>query len=129
MVISQELIRVAILWHEMWHEALEEASRLYFTDHNPDGMIAHLEPYHEMLEKGPKTARETSFAQVYGRDLREANEACRRYRVYGEPRDLERAWEIYYGVSHDSICDPDTRSCSDAGFQAYREVSSPIDHT
>ena len=35
----------------MWHEALEEASRLYFTDHNPDGMIAHLEPYHEMLEK------------------------------------------------------------------------------
>ena len=90
---------MAILWHEMWHEALEEASRLYFTDHNPDGMIAHLEPMHEMLEKtGPKTARETSFAQVYGRDLHEAYEACRRYRVYGEPRDLERAWEIYYGV-------------------------------
>ena len=42
---------MAILWHEMWHEALEEASRLYFTDHNPDGMIAHLEPYHELLEK------------------------------------------------------------------------------
>lgn len=51
LVVSQELIRVAILWHEMWHEALEEASRLYFTDHNPDGMIAHLEPYHELLEK------------------------------------------------------------------------------
>ncbi|KAJ3547494.1 hypothetical protein NM688_g5399 [Phlebia brevispora] len=98
-VVSEELIRVAILWHEMWHEALEEASRLYFTDHNPDGMIAHLEPYHELLEKvGPKTARETSFAQVYGRDLHEAYEACRRYRSYGEPRDLERAWEIYYGV-------------------------------
>lgn len=25
---SEELIRVAILWHEMWHEGLEEASRL-----------------------------------------------------------------------------------------------------
>ena len=36
---------------------------------------------------------------MYGRDLHEAYEACRRYRVYGEPRDLERAWEIYYGVS------------------------------
>jgi FKBP12-rapamycin complex-associated protein len=28
-LVSKELIRVAILWHEMWHEALEEASRLY----------------------------------------------------------------------------------------------------
>ena len=50
------------------------------------------------LYKGPKTARETSFAQVFGRDLHEAREACRRYRIYGESRDLEKAWEIYYGV-------------------------------
>ena len=27
--VSQELIRVAVLWHELWHEGLEEASRLY----------------------------------------------------------------------------------------------------
>ena len=27
LLVSKELIRVAILWHEMWHEALEEASR------------------------------------------------------------------------------------------------------
>lgn len=27
-LVSQELIRVAVLWHELWHEALEEASRL-----------------------------------------------------------------------------------------------------
>ena len=26
--VSHELIRVAVLWHELWHEALEEASRL-----------------------------------------------------------------------------------------------------
>jgi FKBP12-rapamycin complex-associated protein len=26
-LVSDELIRCAILWHEMWHEALEEASR------------------------------------------------------------------------------------------------------
>lgn len=77
-------------------------------------MIAHLEPLHIMVEEvrsifpfqrlvlnvrqGPKTARETSFAQVFGRDLHEAREACRRYRIYGEIRDLEKAWEIYYGV-------------------------------
>jgi FKBP12-rapamycin complex-associated protein len=35
----------------MWHEGLEEASRLYFNDKNPDGMIMALEPLHKMLEK------------------------------------------------------------------------------
>lgn len=50
LVVSHELIRVAILWHEMWHEGLEEASRLFFNDKNPEGMIATLEPLHEMLE-------------------------------------------------------------------------------
>jgi FKBP12-rapamycin complex-associated protein len=28
-MVSHELIRVAVLWHELWHEALEESSRLY----------------------------------------------------------------------------------------------------
>ena len=50
LVVSQELIRVAILWHELWHERLEEASRLYFVEHNPEGMIAALEPLHDMLD-------------------------------------------------------------------------------
>ena len=30
--VSSELIRVAVLWHELWHEGLEEASRLYESD-------------------------------------------------------------------------------------------------
>ncbi|KDQ52943.1 hypothetical protein JAAARDRAFT_61533 [Jaapia argillacea MUCL 33604] len=98
LVVSQELIRVAILWHELWHEGLEEASRLYFTEKNPEGMIVALEPLHDMLEAGPTTARETSFAQVFGRDLHEAREACRRYRIYGDTSELDKAWDIYYGV-------------------------------
>ena len=28
LMVGTELIRVAILWHEQWHEGLEEASRL-----------------------------------------------------------------------------------------------------
>ena len=51
LLVSQELIRVAILWHEMWYEGLEEASKLYFTDQNIDGMYATLEPLHQMLER------------------------------------------------------------------------------
>ena len=50
-MVSEELIRVAILWHEMWHEYLEEASRLYFNDKNPEAMIDYLAPLHAALER------------------------------------------------------------------------------
>lgn len=62
--VSDELIRVAILWHELWHEGLEEASRLYFGERNVKGMFDTLEPLHAMLERGPQTHKETSFNQV-----------------------------------------------------------------
>ena len=39
---------VAILWPEMWHAALENASRLYFGDKNIPGMITALMPLHEV---------------------------------------------------------------------------------
>lgn len=67
-LVSKELIRVAILWHEMWHEALEEASRLYFGEHNIEGMLKVLEPLHEMLEEGAMrentTIKERAFIEV-----------------------------------------------------------------
>jgi FKBP12-rapamycin complex-associated protein len=67
-LVSHELIRVAILWHEMWHEALEEASRLYFGEHNIEGMLKVLEPLHDMLDEGVKkdstTIQERAFIEV-----------------------------------------------------------------
>ena len=70
-IVSQELIRVAVLWHELWHEGLEEASRLYeylglhlpqirlslsdfgryFGDHDIQGMFATFAPLHALLDK------------------------------------------------------------------------------
>lgn len=121
LLVSGELIRVAILWHELWHEGLEEASRLFYGDHNIDAMFATLEPLHEMLEKvswrrlafdcdkdtnqiirffqGPETLREISFAQTFGRDLQDARESCKRYKLYSETNDLNHAWDLYYQVS------------------------------
>ncbi len=78
---GNEETRVAILWHEQWHEGLEEASRLYFGERNIKGMFATLEPLHAMLERGPQTLKETSFYQAYGRDLTEALEWCQHYKV------------------------------------------------
>ncbi|KAB5566179.1 armadillo-type protein [Coniochaeta sp. 2T2.1] len=97
-VVSHELIRVAVLWHELWHEGLEEASRLYFGDHNIAGMIAALEPLHNLLDHGPETLRETSFQQTFGRDLSEARDWCRQYEVSQDVADLNQAWDLYYQV-------------------------------
>lgn len=96
--VSQELIRVAVLWHEQWHEGLEEASRLYFGDHNIEAMFATLEPLHEMLEKGPETLREISFHQAFGRDLHDARDWCNTFRRTGDVGDLNQAWDLYYQV-------------------------------
>ncbi|KAI1098365.1 FAT-domain-containing protein [Jackrogersella minutella] len=96
--VSHELIRVAVLWHELWHEGLEEASRLYFGDHNIEGMFATLGPLHELLERGPETLREISFAQTFGRDLTEAREWCRQYETSRDVNDLNQAWDLYYQV-------------------------------
>ncbi|KAK0702845.1 target of rapamycin [Apiosordaria backusii] len=96
--VSRELIRVAVLWHELWHEGLEEASRLYFGDHNIKGMFDALEPLHDLLEKGPQTLREVSFSQTFGRDLGEAREWCRQYRETQDVADLNQAWDLYYQV-------------------------------
>ncbi|KAK3358276.1 armadillo-type protein [Lasiosphaeria ovina] len=97
-IVSHELIRVAVLWHELWHEGLEEASRLYFGDHNIEGMFAALEPLHNQLENGPETLREISFAQTFGRDLSEAREWCRQYQETQDVNDLNQAWDLYYQV-------------------------------
>jgi phosphatidylinositol kinase/protein kinase (PI-3 family) len=78
---SEELIRVAILWHEQWYEGLEEASRLYFGERDIKGMFETLAPLHAMLERGPQTLKETSFNQAYGRELSDALEWCNNYKV------------------------------------------------
>lgn len=63
--VSQELIRMAILWFEMWHEALDEASRLYFGEQNVEGMLQALLPLHEQMQRqGPVTLKEIAFMQV-----------------------------------------------------------------
>lgn len=63
--VSQELIRMAILWHEMWHEALEEASRQYFGESNVEAMLNTLMPLHEMMQaNGGITLKEIAFVKV-----------------------------------------------------------------
>lgn len=52
------------------------------------------------MAQGPKTTREISFTQAFGRDLNAAREACTQYTIHGEERYLEIAWDIYYVASN-----------------------------
>ncbi|EGV64899.1 FAT-domain-containing protein [Yamadazyma tenuis ATCC 10573] len=97
-LVSNELIRIAVLWHEQWYEALEDASRLFFGDHNTEKMFEVLEPLHLMLQKGPETMRETSFVNAFGRELADAYEWILNYRKTKDITNLNQAWDIYYNV-------------------------------
>lgn len=97
-LVSSELIRIAVLWHEQWYEGLEDASRLFFGEHNTDKMFEVLEPLHIMLQKGPETMRESSFANAFGRELADAYEWVINYRRTKDITNLNQAWDIYYNV-------------------------------
>jgi len=47
-LVSQELIRVAILWEELWYEAMEQASKYYFGNGNIQAMLDTLLPQHQV---------------------------------------------------------------------------------
>ena len=84
-MVSTELVRVAILWHELWHEAIEEASRHWFGNKNADGMYAALLPLHQAMERGPQTTRELNFHTLYSRELQEAYEWLKKYMRGSQP--------------------------------------------
>mmetsp|Transcript_7922 Transcript_7922/g.11928 ORF Transcript_7922/g.11928 Transcript_7922/m.11928 type:complete len:2546 (+) Transcript_7922:104-7741(+) len=99
LVVSRELIRVAILWHEQWQEAIEEASRLWFGEKSFHQMYYQaLLPLHKKLMEGPTTIREQKFSRVYGQALQMAFESCKAYSVDRRPEDINRAWDYYSTV-------------------------------
>lgn len=79
LMVSSELIRVAILWLELWHEGLEDASRLYYGEGNVAGMLDVLIPLHMELEKGANSRRELDFLNSFGRDLMDAHNHINEY--------------------------------------------------
>ncbi|KAI9209819.1 armadillo-type protein [Polychytrium aggregatum] len=99
LMVSQELIRVAILWHEIWHAGLEEAARQCFREPvDIEGMLETLKPLHQVLADGPETQREIWFYHSFGRDLQEAGDWCARYRLSGDMNDINQAWDLYFHV-------------------------------
>jgi FKBP12-rapamycin complex-associated protein len=106
-VVSNELIRVAILWPELWHSALEEASRVFFGEGNERAFLALLLPLHErMVSPGPQTQREVAFLQAFGQELETALGWLRSYKRRLDAGvdkkdcagDAAAAWDAYYSI-------------------------------
>ena len=97
-MISDELIRCAIVLAEIWNEAIEEASRIYFGQNDAKAMINYLAPYHKMMEQPPETMNEIAFFQGYASDLQEAEQWGKRYAITKCAADINQAWDIYLGV-------------------------------
>ncbi|CDK26792.1 unnamed protein product [Kuraishia capsulata CBS 1993] len=97
-LVSNELIRVAVLWHEMWYEGLEDASRAYFGEQNIEKMYATLNPLHALLERGPQTIRETSFYNAFAKDLSDAYQWIINYNRTKDTAYLNQGWDLYYSV-------------------------------
>ena len=100
LLVSNELIRVAILWAEMWHEALELAYRRYFY-HEARGvepMLSVLLPLYRLLDGGASTANEAAFVGAHAAELHAALAHCREFKVTGAEPELQCAWERFYSV-------------------------------
>ena len=82
----------AVLWHELWHECIEEASRYWFGLKNAEGMINTLLPLHNMMSAGASTMKEVAFQQTYGRDLLEAQDLTSKYMKSKNVQHMNRAW-------------------------------------
>jgi len=97
-IISNELNRSAILLSEVWQEAIEEASRIYFGRNDGKAMYAYLQPFHQQMEKEPETMNEISFYQGYASDLLDAYSWMKRFTKTENFADINQAWDIYYSI-------------------------------
>lgn len=114
-LVSTELNRVAVLSLEEWYDRIEEASRLYYAEHDIDGMLNFLRPLHESLMRNPpETKWEKHFRSEFGSDLAKAYDHCEQYRAIKlrlsqenntdeealkiAISHIDRAWECYYTV-------------------------------
>ncbi|KAJ2361133.1 phosphatidylinositol kinase- protein kinase tor1, partial [Coemansia sp. RSA 2607] len=98
-VVSRELIRITLLFPEMWHDALDNASKYYFKQNDPAEMMRILQPLHERA-RNPETLREYHFVQMFGNELATAEQHLAQYFAAepgprAEPH-MQQAWDVYY---------------------------------
>ena len=92
-LLTSELVRVAVSWHEKWCEGLMEANRQWMQGKG-DASINILGPLHDEL-KSPASGLDAEFLKAHQGDLATAKVAWVSYKKTRREADMTRAWEIY----------------------------------
>eukprot|EP00914_Ancora_sagittata_P025289 GHVO01050313.1.p1 GENE.GHVO01050313.1~~GHVO01050313.1.p1 ORF type:complete len:537 (-),score=47.64 GHVO01050313.1:17-1627(-) len=96
---STQLMIVSLSTDEVWKDALEEASRLYYTERTKStALYTLLSLYEKEKNKTDPPLGHLNFMQRHGRELNSAARWLRRYRTSNSPSDLDQAWMLYYKV-------------------------------
>jgi serine/threonine-protein kinase mTOR len=96
-LVSEELIRVAILWSELFHEHLENSFKLFQKKNYVESL--KLLKKITLLSENAVTFDEISFQQKYGNRIQDAWEWCSKYEKTNDIIYFIQAWEIYYSLS------------------------------
>ncbi|KAJ1957088.1 phosphatidylinositol kinase- protein kinase tor1, partial [Linderina pennispora] len=100
-VVSRELIRLALLFPEMWRDALDVASKHYFQQNDIPGMIRVMAPLHERA-RNPQTVHEYHFVQACFSELSVAEEYTAQYLASKPGRCkkalIEKVWAAYHAI-------------------------------
>jgi FKBP12-rapamycin complex-associated protein len=98
LTMSDELIRTAVTWWELWHSTLDEASRGYITRNAIDEMLALLGEAHRTTNRPPETLYESMFLRAFGTQIATAQEFTNRFRETHNEEFLLCAWNLYVPI-------------------------------
>ncbi|GET92463.1 phosphatidylinositol 3-kinase-like protein [Leishmania tarentolae] len=86
-LVSNEMVRIAILWTEKWHAAIQQAA---YNPNNTASIFSMLKPLYDELD-GASTPNELSFRCNFGQTLRRAKVAL-------EEGKTDEAWGFFRQV-------------------------------
>ncbi|UJR07918.1 hypothetical protein I4U23_012201 [Adineta vaga] len=97
-IVSDELIRISILWHEKWYDGLANAINQYEQHKNVVGMINALILLHSENNFECTTLSERSFVDLYANDLRQAYDNLCSFHRTRNPLEFQLAFQLYFQV-------------------------------
>ena len=95
-----ELNKCAMLLHEEWYETIEDVSKS-FQSGDYSSMIEQIKRLHLKLNINFDNMYEINFFQLYGSQLKEAEENIKEYMETKNEEYIKEAWEIYHMVYRD----------------------------
>jgi len=93
-LFSNELIRIAVSWFEIWSSGLDSASRDYMKG-DYDSMIQTLDSLYVRIGSRPETLHEVSFIREFGSDIYKAKSWYEEFKSNRDIGSISMMWEMF----------------------------------